>query len=354
MLPRVIVSNVINPKDVNKKISQSFDALSTTFVDNDLVVIKPNLCDFRSYEQGGTTDPKIIEEIIVYIRKQSSCQIVIVESDHALATADEEFQRMGYGNLADKYESVCLVNLTTDAQKQIAVDGYYFTELTVAETLLKMTKFINVAKLKTHTQTRITCILKNQFGLISRRYKKRYHPALSEVLLDLIGLFPPDISVVDGIYSMEGAGPSDGDLRKTNILLFGDDPIATDVVAAKIMGIKPSKVPVLRLAKKKKISKLNHETIEDLPNFHFKQVPWYSFAARRFGLKYQKRAAKRYKKKREHAKFFSDVAAGFIVIQQGKYPTLQSGLIDRKIFWRVVKSMIRRPFVLFSHKLKGI
>lgn len=354
MLSRVIVSNITSPKDVNKKVSQSFDTLSITFVNDDLVAIKPNLCDFRPHEQGGTTDPKIIEAIIVYIRKQSSCQIAIVESDHALATADEEFQRMNYSYLEDKYENVSLVNLTTDIQKQIAVDGYYFTELTVAETLLKMTKFINVAKLKTHTQTRITCILKNQFGLISRRYKKRYHPALSEVLLDLIGLFPPDISVVDGIYSMEGAGPSDGDLRKTNILLFGDDPIATDVVAAKIMGIKPSRVPVLRLVKKKRISDLNHEKIENLPNFHFKQAPWYSFAARRFGLRYQKRASKRYKKKRERAKFISDVAAGFIVIKQGKYPTLQSGLIDRKIFWRVLTSMIRRPFVLLSHKLKGI
>ena len=354
MLPRVIVSNITSPKDVNKTVSQSFDALSITFVDYDLVAIKPNLCDFRPPEQGGTTDPKIIEAIIICIRKQSSCQIAIVESDHALATADEEFQRMNYIYLEDKYENVSLVNLTTDNQKQIEVDGHYFPELTVAETLLKMTKFINVAKLKTHTQTRITCILKNQFGLISRRYKKLYHPALSEVLLDLIELFPPDISVIDGMYSMEGAGPSDGDLRKTNLLLFGDDPIATDVVAAKIMGIKPSRVPVLRLAKKKKISQLKHEKIENLPNFRFKQAPWYSFAARHFGLNYQKRAAKRFKKKRAYAKFISDVAAGFIVIQQGKYPTLQSGLIDRKIFWRVVKSMIRRPFVLFSHKLKGI
>jgi uncharacterized protein (DUF362 family) len=354
MLPRVIVSNVNSPKEVNKKVSQSFDALSIMFVDNDFVAIKPNLCDFRPPEQGGTTDPRIIEAIIVYIRKQSSCQIAIVESDHALATADEEFQRMNYSYLTDKYENVSLVNLTTDNQKQIEVDGYYFSELAVGETLLKMTKFINVAKLKTHTQTRITCILKNQFGLISRRYKKRYHPVLSEVLLDLIGLFPPDISVVDGICSMEGAGPSDGDVRKTNLLLFGDDPIVTDVVATKIMGINPRRVPVLRLAKKKKISLLKHEKIEDLPNFRFKQAPWYSFVARRFGLNYQKKAAKRYKKKREHAQFFSDVAAGFIVIQQGKYPTLQSGLIDRKIFWRVVKSMIRRPFVLINHKFKGI
>ena len=354
MLPRVIMSKITNTSDIQKKVSQSFDDLSITFVDNDLVVIKPNLCDFRPPDQGGTTDPKIIEAIIVYIREQSSCQIAIVESDHALATADEEFQRMNYCYLEGKYENVILVNLTTDSQKQIEVDGYYFSELTVAETLLKMTKFINVAKLKTHTQTRITCILKNQFGLISRRYKKRYHPALSEIFLDLIDLFPPDISVIDGIYSMEGAGPSDGDLRETNLLLFGNDPIITDVVAAKIMGIKPHKVPVLRLAKRKNISQLKHEKIEDLPNFHFKQVPWYSFAARSFGINYQKRAAKRYKKRREHAKFISDVAAGFIVIQQGKYPTLQSGLIDRKIFWRVVKSMIRRPFVLINHKLRGI
>ena len=108
------------------------------------------------------------------------------------------------------------------------------------------------------------------------------------------------------------------------------------------------------MEKKKKISNLKHEIITDLPTFNFKQVPWYSFAVRRFGLNYQKRATKKYNMKKERAKFFSDVAAGFIVIRQGKYSTLQSGLIDRRIFWRVVMSMVRRPFVIIGHKLKGI
>ncbi|MBY9001489.1 MAG: DUF362 domain-containing protein [Candidatus Heimdallarchaeota archaeon] len=354
MRPRIIISKVTNPKDVNTKVSESLNILSVTFDDDDFVAIKPNLCDYRPPEQGGTTDPKIVEAIITFIRKQSSCKIAIIESNHALATADEEFQRMNYRYLEDKFDKVSLINLSTDKQHQIEVEGYYFSELTVAETLLKMTKYINVAKLKTHTQTRITCILKNQFGLVSRRYKKRYHHSLSEVLLDLVELFPPDISVIDGLYAMEGAGPSDGDVKKTDILLFGDDPFATDVVAAKIMGIKPSSVPVLKLAKRKNISDLEYEVINDLPNFNFKQVPWYSFAVRRFGLKYQKQATKRYNKKKGRAKFLSDVAAGFIVIRQGKYSTLQSGLIDRRIFWRVVMSIIRRPSVLINHKLKGI
>ena len=354
MLPKVIVSKIKNVEDIQININRIFDSLNVEFLSSDFIAIKPNLCDFRTPEQGGTTDPRIIEAIIINIRNKSDCHIAIVESDHSLATADEEFERMGYKHLTEKYENVAIVNLSKDKKHQVKVDGYYFSELTVAETLLKTTKLINVAKLKTHTQTRITCVLKNQFGLISRRYKKRYHSSLNEVILDLIELFPPYLSIIDGIVAMEGAGPSDGTIRHTNVLICGDDPIVTDVVAAKAMGIKPLSVPVLRFAKKKKISNLKHERVKDLPNFKFKQVPWYSFAIRRFGLGYQKRAKRRYEKKQDRAGFLSDVAAGFIVLSQGKYPTLQSGLIDRKIFWRVVTSIIRRPFVLIKLKLKGI
>jgi uncharacterized protein (DUF362 family) len=350
----VVIKSQVDHANLDTTISASFEELNFKIGEKDIIAIKPNLCDYRPPEQGGTTDPLLVEAIIKHIRKFSKCPINIVESDHALAIADDEFERLGYLYLKDKFENVNLINLTKDKQHRLFLDGYYFEEFSAAEILLKTTKLINVAKLKTHTQTKITCILKNQFGLVSRRYKKRYHPFLSEVILDLINLFTPTISVIDGIVGMEGSGPSDGDKKKTNLIICGNDPIATDCVAAQIMGINPSTVPVIKMAKKKKISDFQYRLIGPLQVLKFKQMPWYSYIIRRFGLNSHKRAAKKYERKKKRSEFFSDVAAGFLVLKQGKYSTLQSGLIDRKIFFRVLKGMIKRPFVQLKLKLKGI
>ena len=354
MLPVVIVTENTNRRNIDSTIFEVLDSFRFSVTEQDYIVIKPNLCDFRPPEQGGTTDPKIIEAIIKYIRKQNSCPIAVVESDHSLATADEEFERMGYEYLKDQFENVELINLSTDTKHRLEINGYYFKELTVSETLLKMTKYINVAKLKTHTQHRITCVLKNQFGLIARRSKKRYHPFLNEVILDLMDIFPPDVSIIEGITSMEGSGPSDGDQVEANLIISGTEPIVTDCVAARIMGIKPKSVPVIRAAKKKGLSKLEYELRGSIPKIHFKHIPWYSFVIRRWGFRIHKRASRRYERKRVRAEFLSDVAAGFIVLRQGKYSTLQSGLIDRAIFWRVVKGMLKRPIVLIKLKIKGL
>lgn len=353
MLPTVVVSENVSKKNIESTIFEILDSFRFSVTENDYIVIKPNLCDFRPPEQGGTTDPLVIEALIKYIRKQTSCPIAIVESDHFLATADEEFERMGYEYLRNQFENVELINLSTDTKHRLEINGYYFKELTVSETLLKMTKYINVAKLKTHTQHRITCVLKNQFGLIARRSKKRYHPFLNEVILDLLNLFPPNISIVEGITSMEGSGPSDGDRLETNLIISGTEPFVTDCVAARIMGIKPRSVPAIRAAKKLGLSKLEYEFEGTVPKHHFEQIPWYSFFVRRWGFSIHKRASNRFERKKGRAEFLSDVAAGFIVLKQGKYSTLQSGLIDRAIFWRVLKGMLKRPFVRFKMKIKG-
>ncbi|MCG3215140.1 MAG: DUF362 domain-containing protein [Candidatus Heimdallarchaeota archaeon] len=354
MFPVTIVSNNVKSTDIDKVVFESLDSLKFTVCDNDLVVIKPNLGDFRPPEQGGTTNPLIVEALIKSIRRNSTCPIAIVESDHSLATADEEFERMGYATIKDKYDNIELVNLSADSKHRIHVDGLYFNELTVSDTLLRMTKYINVAKLKTHTQHRITCVLKNQFGLIARRSKKRYHPFLNEVILDLIELFPPTLSIIDGTTSMEGSGPSDGERMETELLIIGDDPFATDCVAAKTMGIKPLSVPVIKAAKREGFSQLKYEVKGEIHNYRFAQTPWYSFIIRRWGFRILRKSYKQSKKKQGRANFLSDVAAGFLVLKQGQYLTLQSGLIDRTIFWRVVKGMMKRPFVKIKLRVKGI
>jgi len=55
-------------------------------------------------------------------------------------------------------------------------------------------------------------------------------------------------SVVDGIIGMEGNGPMAGDPIASNVTIGGTDPVAVDMVAARVMGFDWRKLPIIREA----------------------------------------------------------------------------------------------------------
>src|SRR5437773_67838 len=52
-----------------------------------------------------------------------------------------------------------------------------------------------------------------------------------------------DTQIVDGIVGMQGNGPIQGIPMQAGMLVFGADPVATDVTAARLMGFDPARVP---------------------------------------------------------------------------------------------------------------
>ncbi|MDF1575032.1 MAG: DUF362 domain-containing protein [Bacteroidales bacterium] len=60
-------------------------------------------------------------------------------------------------------------------------------------------------------------------------------PCVSFEIMDMVRACPPGLTVIDASTSMEGNGPSDGDLVKTDLIIAGTNPLATDMVAAGII-----------------------------------------------------------------------------------------------------------------------
>ncbi len=105
-------------------------------------------------------------------------------------------------------------------------------------------------KMKTHHWAGLTLSLKNCFGCVPGRVygwpKNALHWAgLEQAILDVAAAVRPDYAIVDGIVGMEGNGPISGTPVASNVLVFGDDPVATDVVGARVMGFDPEKVSYL-------------------------------------------------------------------------------------------------------------
>jgi len=257
------------------------------------VLIKPNLCTDKSAESGATTDPKLVEGIICFLRKVApNCEIVIVESNTAVADAEELFELLGYTALAEKYD-VPLINLSNDKQHKLTLDdGAILSTITVPETLLFSDFLISVPKLKTMCDQKITCALKNQFGLLPKKHRAKYHPFLAEMLVDINRLYLPDLFIVDGIIAMEGFGPSEGNPKHTGLVICGKDAVAVDATACRFIGMRPEKVPYIKYAYRKGLGqiadiKVVGDKVECDP---FRFIPMKAYFLARFALRMQRLA----------------------------------------------------------------
>ena len=212
-------------------------------------MIKINLCNFRPYDSGATTDPRVLSALIQYIQGNwRNTEIYIAESDATSTNADLLFKWLGFQDLASKL-GVKTLNLSKDEKVKVKIKGRHFKSIRVSKTLLEADYFISLAKMKTHLLTKITCILKNQFGAIPYKRKIRFHPFLDDAIVDANIAMKPDFSIVDGIISMQTEkGPTYGMPIKTNLLIAGKDPVAVDATCARVMGFNPYFIGSIRKA----------------------------------------------------------------------------------------------------------
>ncbi len=235
---------------------------------NSKVVIKPNLCAIKSHETGTTTDPRVVEEIIRYLKKEYGISdISIIESDGSQVLADVAFKLLGYEKLSKRLD-VKVVNLS---KSPFSVRPFpantFLKKVRVPEIIEKADFFVSVPKIKTHSDCSLTCTLKNQFGCNPYSRKTRYHKRLDEAIVDLNTVFRPNMIVVDGIVAMDGCkGPTDGIPVRMNTLIFGRDPVAVDHLVAKIMGMDPKRVRYIVEAEKRGIGKTKYKTIGTDPD----------------------------------------------------------------------------------------
>jgi uncharacterized protein (DUF362 family) len=251
------------------------------------VMIKLNLCLLKGHETGATVDPQVARAIVEWLLEHYDIQkIYLAEADATHLGADMAFQILGWSNLFKDIPKVVLLNLSND--EAVPVPSMYIKQLKMPKTMMDANFLISLAKLKTHTQQKITCIMKNQFGAIPYKYKVIYHPMLAQAIYDATAARVPDLSIVDGLIAMEGNGPTNGIPRRTKLLLASKDAIAMDHCCARIMGFRPMSISSLRLAAKHKLGDINYEIIGNPPNplnLKFKFLPkWKEILKKGMGL----------------------------------------------------------------------
>jgi uncharacterized protein (DUF362 family) len=126
-------------------------------------------------------------------------------------------------------------------------------ELYLPRTVLEADLVVSMPKMKTHHWAGVTLSMKNLFGIVPGSCygwpKNILHwVGIDRAILDLASTVRPGFAIVDGIVGMEGNGPIEGRPKRAEVLVLGDDPVAVDATATRIMGLLPEKVDYLARA----------------------------------------------------------------------------------------------------------
>jgi uncharacterized protein (DUF362 family) len=147
----------------------------------------------------------------------------------------------------------CDLNIDDVERVELQTRATRLKELYLPKTVLGVDFLVSMPKLKTHHWAGVTLSMKNLFGIVPGSCygwpKNVLHWAgIDGSILDINAAARPDFAVVDGILGMEGNGPIQGNPKHAGVLLFGDDPVAVDATACRVMGLLPEKVPYLSRA----------------------------------------------------------------------------------------------------------
>ena len=241
-------------QSLEEKIEKAFDALRVwdKIRPGMRVVLKPNLVMSSKPEQAIITHPAFTAAVGKCVQKAGG-RVVIAESPggpYTPAAMKAMFRATGYRDMAE----ACGFTLYTDCKSREVTlpQAKRCRELSVVEPFLDRDYLIDLPKLKTHSMVGFSGAVKNLFGTVPGLQKPELHcrfperEPFSEMLCDLCHFLGPDLSLMDGIWAMEGNGPTGGQRRDLHVIAGSESPWALDVAAASLVGLEPEKITMLR------------------------------------------------------------------------------------------------------------
>jgi len=248
------------------KIFGYFGGAEKFFSRGEKVLLKPNLLFARRSGEHVTTHPEIVHAMC-RILKDIGCKIVIGDSP-GFSSAIAVAKKCGIYDSVKNF-GAGFVNFEKSAEIKISAENRIFKKFEVAREIIQADKIVNLAKLKSHGQMLLTMSVKNTFGAVVGLLKPQWHfkagvdaDFFARMLLELNLAIAPTFSILDGVYGMEGNGPSNGVPRKLNILAGGTNCIAIDTVASALLGVSPEMYYTGRAALKMDLAGARLDEIE--------------------------------------------------------------------------------------------
>jgi uncharacterized protein (DUF362 family) len=261
-----------DPGLVRRQVEALFDnlgGLNGVVNRGDRVAIKVNLVGGTkgNIPPAGTTAPEsyvthpaVARAVGELLRDAGAREIYFVEAVWEWAS----FEDWGYVAMA-KDLGATLIDLNNPepyadyASLPVGKDWFIYEKFIFNRLLEEVDVLVSVTKMKCHYLLGITQSMKNLIGLAPFKfyelkagdgYRTGFHGVETEtksrlprVVMDLNRARPVNLSVIDGIKTVDGSeGPWNQDLhsKSPGILIGGKNPVAADAVAVAAMGFDPT------------------------------------------------------------------------------------------------------------------
>jgi len=258
-VPRVAIARGEDPGAMVRDVLGKIGAAAVV-KPGDRVVLKPNYVEPRMPETGVTTDARVIEAVIQWLQDLGARDITVAEGGDTQSKTDRAFRMVGLPEMAKRY-GVRLLNVFEDERVVVRIpNALSLREVGLARTMLEADCLINLPKLKCHSMAYVTLGIKNLMGAVIPN-KMIIHQRLDERLRDLATAIRYRLCVIDGLVGSEGHETA-GSAVKTDVIIGGLNPVATDAVGAMVMGINPAQVAHLRLSSQAGLGEYRPEKIE--------------------------------------------------------------------------------------------
>jgi len=226
------------------------------FKSGDQVLLKPNMLSANVPEKHITTHPEVV--------RAAACLVMDAGAKPCIgdSPALEPFSRVaaksGMSAIAREL-GIPLVELTNPTLVTSSHDSE-FKKLEISRQVLDADAVINLPKLKTHCQMLLTLGIKNLFGTVVGQQKGEWHfmagvdrDTFASLHLDIYQAVKPALTILDGVWGMEGHGPSNGSGRQLSLIAASADTVALDITVCHLLGIPLESFPIYRVARTRAI-----------------------------------------------------------------------------------------------------
>lgn len=246
----ILKFDVESNKDIQKVIHIIFKKTNLPKSKKASILLKPNFNNDLNSLTGNSTDLRLIIAVIKELQKKGYKHIILADGPNCGIDYFnlDVLLRLRAKNLAKKY-NITILNLNRTKFFKENLTNKNITKF--ADICRKVEFFINLPKIKTHTEAILTISSKNLIGCISGLDKRNIHNNFFSNIVRLNEIIKPDLNIVDGIIAMEGDGPGAGTPKRFNWIISGKNTFLTDAVCAKLLNFNFMDIPYLKIAYKK-------------------------------------------------------------------------------------------------------
>jgi uncharacterized protein (DUF362 family) len=195
--------------------------------EDDSILIKPSIIEPAYGYQAVTTNPKILDALITYLKEKKVKDVVVAEQAMIGNDTMAAAKKSGILDICKKH-SVDFVDLKKCEYVEKSVDSFKFK---IAKDFLER-KIINIPVMKTNSQIVISGAIENMLRVVDEETQKAmFTEDIEKTLPKLLKALPTFLTIGDATIGLQGQGPTLlGEPAFLNMLFVSKDPVALDTI----------------------------------------------------------------------------------------------------------------------------